>query len=87
MHRFVFDTDVIIAAMRSPSGASAALLDEAATRQKNTTNSHFEKMSSWERLSSREKSLQNATHTVSGNEPKCITKIAEKNLVICQKIA
>ena len=25
MHRFVFDTDVIIAAMRSPSGASAAL--------------------------------------------------------------
>ena len=26
MYRFVFDTDVIVAAMRSPSGASAALL-------------------------------------------------------------
>ena len=26
MHRFVLDTDVIVAAMRSPSGASAALL-------------------------------------------------------------
>jgi hypothetical protein len=63
------------------------LLDEAATRRKNTTNSHFEKISSWERLSSREKSLQNATHTVSGNELKCITKIAEKNLAIYQKIA
>ena len=29
MHRYVFDTDVIVAAMRSPSGASAALLGEA----------------------------------------------------------
>ena len=26
MYRFIFDTDVIVAAMRSPSGASAALL-------------------------------------------------------------
>jgi hypothetical protein len=26
MHRFVFDTDVIVAAMRSPSGASAAFV-------------------------------------------------------------
>lgn len=26
MHRFVLDTDVIVAAMRSPSGASAALI-------------------------------------------------------------
>ena len=29
MFRYVFDTDVIVAAMRSPSGASAALLGEA----------------------------------------------------------
>lgn len=29
MHRYVLDTDVIVAAMRSPSGASAALLGEA----------------------------------------------------------
>jgi hypothetical protein len=66
---------------------SSVLLDEAAARRKNTTNSHFEKISSCERLSSREKSVQNVTHTVSGNEPKCITKIAEKNLAICQKMA
>jgi len=63
------------------------LLDEAATRQKNISNFHFEKISLWKRLSSREKLWQNATHTVSGNEPKRITKIAEKNLAMCQKIA
>lgn len=28
MHRYVLDTDVIVAAMRSPAGASAALLGE-----------------------------------------------------------
>ena len=28
MHRYVLDTDVIVAAMRSPTGASAALLGE-----------------------------------------------------------
>ena len=33
MHRFVFDTDVIIAAMRSPSGASAALLGAVLDRR------------------------------------------------------
>ena len=33
MHRFVFDTDVIVAAMRSPSGASAALLGEVLDRR------------------------------------------------------
>jgi hypothetical protein len=62
-------------------------LDEAARRQKNITNVHFEKISLWKRLSSREKSWQNATHTVSGNEPKRITKIAEENLAMCQEIA
>jgi hypothetical protein len=62
-------------------------MDEAATRRENITNSYFEKISLWERLSSRKKSWQNATHTVSGNEPKRITKIAEKNLAMCQKIA
>jgi len=41
------------------------LLDEAATLRKNITNSHFEKISSWERLSSREKSWQNAHSPVS----------------------
>ncbi|WP_215891165.1 PIN domain-containing protein, partial [Acidithiobacillus thiooxidans] len=29
MKRFVFDTDVIVSAMRSPSGASAALVEAA----------------------------------------------------------
>ena len=33
MFRFVFDTDVIVAAMRSPSGASAALLGEVLDRR------------------------------------------------------
>jgi putative PIN family toxin of toxin-antitoxin system len=33
MHRFVLDTDVIVAAMRSPSGASAALLGAAMVRR------------------------------------------------------
>jgi putative PIN family toxin of toxin-antitoxin system len=33
MNRFVLDTDVIVAAMRSPSGASAALLDAALNRR------------------------------------------------------
>jgi predicted nucleic acid-binding protein len=33
MHRFVLDTDVIVAAMRSPSGASAALLGAALDRR------------------------------------------------------
>ena len=33
MHRFVLDTDVIIAAMRSPGGASAALLRAALDQQ------------------------------------------------------
>ena len=33
MHRFVFDTDVIVAAMRSPSGASAALLGAVLDRR------------------------------------------------------
>ena len=33
MHRFVFDTDVIVAAMRSPSGASAALLGAVLERR------------------------------------------------------
>lgn len=33
MSRFVIDTDVIVAAMRSPSGASAALLAAALDRQ------------------------------------------------------
>ncbi len=33
MNRFVLDTDVIIAALRSPSGASAALLAAARDRQ------------------------------------------------------
>jgi hypothetical protein len=34
---------------------SSTLLDEAATRRKNITNSHFKKISLWELLSSREK--------------------------------
>jgi len=33
MYRFVFDTDVIVAAMRTPSGASAALLGAALDRR------------------------------------------------------
>lgn len=33
MYRFVFDTDVIVAGMRSPSGASAALLGAALDRR------------------------------------------------------
>lgn len=33
MKRFVLDTDVIIAAMRSPTGASAALLGAVLDRQ------------------------------------------------------
>jgi hypothetical protein len=40
-----------------------------------------------ERLSNREKSWQNATHTVSGNEPERIMRITEKNLAMCKKIA
>ena len=35
MLRYVFDTDVIVAAMRSPSGASAALLGEALDQRLN----------------------------------------------------
>jgi hypothetical protein len=44
-------------------------------------------LSLWERLSNREKSWQNATHTVSGNEPERIMRITEKNLAMCKKIA
>jgi len=33
MYRFVFDTDVIIAALRSPSGASSALIGAALDRR------------------------------------------------------
>jgi putative PIN family toxin of toxin-antitoxin system len=33
LHRFVLDTDVIVAAMRSPSGASAALLGAVLDRR------------------------------------------------------
>ena len=33
MHKFVLDTDVIVAAMRSPTGASAALLRVALAKQ------------------------------------------------------
>jgi len=36
MYRIVLDTDVIIAAMRSPSGASAAILNEALTKIETT---------------------------------------------------
>jgi hypothetical protein len=60
-------------------------LDEAATRRKNITNSHFEKMSLWERLSSREKSWQNAPCPVSGNEPDLIMRITEKTLRYVKK--
>ena len=42
-------------------------------------------LSLWERLSSREKSWQNATHTVSGNEPELIMRITEKNLALYKK--
>jgi len=44
-------------------------------------------LSLWERLPNREKSWQNATHTVSGNEPERIMRISEKNLAMCKKIA
>jgi hypothetical protein len=43
-------------------------------------------LSLWERLSNREKSWQNATHTVSGNEPERIMRITEKNLAMCKKM-
>jgi hypothetical protein len=62
-------------------------LDEAATRRKKITNSHFEKMSLWERLSSREKPWQNASCPISGNELDLIMRITDKNLAICKKIA
>ena len=51
------------------------------------SNSHFEKISLRERFSSREQSWTDATHTVSGNKPKRIMKIVEKNLAMSQKIA
>jgi hypothetical protein len=62
-------------------------LDEAAMRRKNLINSHFEKISLRGRLSGHEKSWQNVTHTVSGNEPERIMRIVEKNLAMSQKIA